>query len=104
MIQFTKNKQSGKYDVIGPVEEMIVGKDVTVTKADGTVTTVVLHTASKPFVAKFGPNAGKQVCIGACTSKKDRGPTKVCWECGREFTQYDANTSDGSWFESHCGC
>lgn len=104
MIQFTKNKQTGKYDVIGLVDEMKVGRDVTVTKADGTTTVVVLHTASKPFTAKFGPNEGKQVCIGAFSVKEDRGPTKVCWKCDKDFTYYDASTNHGDWENSYCGC
>lgn len=64
-VQFTKNKQSGRYDAIGPVDLMKVGRDVVVTKADGTTTT-----ASKPFIAKFGPNEGKQVCIGNMTTRE----------------------------------
>jgi hypothetical protein len=33
-----------------------------------------------------------------------KGPTKVCWECGRVFTYAECKRNDGDWNESYCGC
>lgn len=30
--------------------------------------------------------------------------TKPCWECGREFTEFDARAGGGDWNDSYCGC
>lgn len=32
------------------------------------------------------------------------GETKRCWECGREFTSYDAYRNEGDWSNGYCGC
>lgn len=63
MPHFTKNKSTGKYDVIGLANEMRVG-DVVVTKKDGTETTVSVRKVSRTFLAKFGAYKGQQCRIG----------------------------------------
>lgn len=63
MLKFMKNKQTNKFDVIGPVADLATGSTVEVTRADGSVTEVVLGKVSKSFIAKFGPHEGKEVAI-----------------------------------------
>lgn len=63
MLKFMKNKQTNKFDVIGLVADLTSGSTVEVTRADGSVTEVVLGRVSKPFTAKFGPHEGKEVAI-----------------------------------------
>lgn len=74
MVTFTKNNQTGNYDVIGPVNEIGVGQ-VVVTKKSGEKTTVTVSRVSKPFVAKFGDHKGKECCIGTVAAKSSNGYT-----------------------------
>lgn len=63
MITFTKNKQTGKYDIIGPAGELREGAVVTVSCRSGKTKQVTVGRVSRPFVAKFGPLAGQKVAI-----------------------------------------
>ena len=64
MAAFTKNKQTGNYDVIGTPEEISEGEWTEVTKADGCRKSVPIGRVSKPFTAKFGTLKGQQAVIG----------------------------------------
>lgn len=68
MATFTKNKQTGKFDIIG--QGLVEGATVTVAKKDGSTTTVTIGKPSREFVAKFGPNEGKKVSIAPVVSSK----------------------------------
>lgn len=65
---FTKNKQTGKYDVIGLADQMEEGATVAVTKADGSTSTVTLGRVSRPFTGKFGQLKGKRCAIASIAS------------------------------------
>lgn len=107
---FTKDKKTGKFDILGPIEFMKKGNHVTVTKADGSESEAILGEIGKPFIAKFGPLAGSEVAIGKIATKQESQqgdrprPTKKCWECGQEFSFHDAQVNDGDWNDSYCGC
>jgi hypothetical protein len=64
MATFTKNKQTGAYDVIGSPDEIRAGGWCEVSKKSGGVERVPISRVSKPFTAKFGPNEGQTVVIG----------------------------------------
>ena len=70
MFQFTKNKQTGDYDVIGPAKEMVEGRIIDVTLKSGQTRKVRIRTTSSEFTAKFGPHEGKPVKIGVVGSIK----------------------------------
>lgn len=61
MNTFMKDKNTGKYAVIGPTVQ--VG-EVTVTKKDGSTTEVEVESVSRDFEGKFGENKGVMVRIG----------------------------------------
>jgi hypothetical protein len=98
MITYTMNKQTGAFDIIGPVESLREGATVVVTKKDGRTATVVVGPVSKPFIAKFGPCTGKQVAIakvgfsnggnasGGRGRGRGRGGRYECDECGEIVT------------------
>lgn len=69
MATFTKNNRTGKFDVIGTVDEMHEGQMV-VTKKSGDTTTVFVSRLTRPFVSKFGPLKGKQCQIGTVGGSK----------------------------------
>ena len=86
MISYTKNKQTGYFDIIGPSSEMVEGRTVTVTLASGATKRVTVGKVSKPFEARFGANVGKSVCIAKIMSSGSavsRNGGNVCAECGR---------------------
>lgn len=74
MSAFMKNKQTGKFDVIGLSSEVVIG-DVAVTKKDGTKKTVYIYDVSKPFVGKYGANKGKNCAIGKVGRRDSNGNT-----------------------------
>lgn len=78
MVTFTKNKQTGQYDVIGPVSEVAIGS-VCVTKRSGESTTVHVSRVSKSFVAKFGPSAGQPCRIGTVAAQRQRRDSAYCY-------------------------
>lgn len=89
MASFTKNKNTGNWDVIGPVAEIEEGCFCKVTKADGSTTTVTIGKVSKAFIAKFGPHKGKECVIGTVKEEKSsasyggKAPGgRKCPECG----------------------
>jgi hypothetical protein len=100
-ITFTKNKQTGAYDVIGPEAAMREGYSVEVTKKDGTITIVTLGRVSRPFTAKFGPCAGMKVAIASVIpSASDLGRVR------QPVTSYSTGTREcscgkrsGIWFD-----
>ena len=71
MTTFTKNKQTGNYDIIGLVTEVAVGQ-CRVTKKDGTTKWVTISRVSRPFVGKFGPLKGQQCVIGTVQSQREQ--------------------------------
>lgn len=77
MINFTKNKRTGRFDVIGPVSELRVG-NVIVTKKDGSTSEVEVLRLSRPFVAKFGPNEGKECVIGTVADRRTDHTSQYC--------------------------
>ena len=60
---FTKNKRTGKFDVIGLKEEVAIG-DVVVTRKDGTESVVWVYSVSRSFTGKYGENKGQDCVIG----------------------------------------
>lgn len=109
MITFCKNKQSGQFDIVGLAIEIASGAKVSVTKADGEKKIVTAGRVSKPFIAKFGANVGKECVIATIVqssngSDRATGETKTCWECGCTFTYAQCKASDGDWSDSYCGC
>jgi hypothetical protein len=64
-VTFTKNSRTGKFDIIGPVSAMVEGATLTVVTKSGGAKQVVCGKPSRPFVAKFGVNAGSEVAIAA---------------------------------------
>ena len=85
MVTYTKNKQTGNFDIIGLASELSEGKTVTVTLASGATKRVIVGKMSKAFEAKFGANVGQSVCIAKVSSNgsASRGGGNVCADCGR---------------------
>ncbi len=71
MASYKKNKESGKFDVIGTVEEINPGQKVTVTKKDGTTKVETVVTASVVFNGLYDPYKGKSCRIGTIWRKGD---------------------------------
>lgn len=101
MNTFTKNKQTGNWDIIGPeVARSREGDTLTVTKSSGETTTVNIGRPSKIFLAKFGRHAGQRVAIARvkksspkkrriwvgmdcpCCDSEPLDHNLSCWECG----------------------
>jgi hypothetical protein len=93
MTTFTKNKKTGKFDVLGFPTDVQAGRNVTVTKRDGTTTTVSVERVTKPFVAKWGELAGREVVIGTV---KRRGYTRA----KRDSRGY---VTDRGHYDGYCG-
>ena len=68
MITWTKNKQTGNFDVFGPADELKVGT-VTVTSKSGDTQQVEVTRVSKVMVGKFGDNVGKDCVYGYLDGK-----------------------------------
>jgi len=59
---FTRNKQSGRYDVMAR-PGLTLGDWITVERKDGVKRAVQLDQCGKPFIAEYGPLTGRLVCI-----------------------------------------
>jgi len=69
LVTFSRNKRTGRFDVVGPVDQVVVG-DVTATKRDGTTKTVYVYNVSKPFVGKWGPTKGIECVFGSVGTRE----------------------------------
>lgn len=97
MVTYTKNKQTGRFDLIGLQSELREGAVVTVSLASGKTKKVTVGRVSKPFLAKFGNNQGKQCVIATVASsgggqgdgKRDGGPrgSRPCYMCGSYYCE-----------------
>lgn len=71
MPTFSKNRNTGQYDVLGEVGEIQIGP-VTVNLKSGATRDVVVSRISSPFTAKFGELTGKQ-CVFGTVAEADSG-------------------------------
>lgn len=102
MNTFTKNKQTGEFDVIGLKQDLQEGMPATVKKASGDRTTVMIGKTSKPFTAKFGPNQGRTCVIAKIErtgsgsgSGRGNGGGQACDECGAPGARIKRHDSSG---------
>ena len=96
---FTKNKQTGNYDIIGLAGQFKSGDQVTVTKANGSTKTVTVDRVSKPFVAKFGTNEGKQ-CVIATIQSTRGSDSQSSGDSGWRGNGCSACSAIGDWCKS----
>jgi len=69
LVTFSRNKRTGKFDVVGPVDQVQVG-EVTAEKRDGTTKTVYVYRVSKPFIGRFGETKGMQCVFGSVGTRE----------------------------------
>lgn len=89
-IRFTKNRQSGEFDIIGLFTEMPKkGQLAVVEKRDGSTSEVRVGDWGNAFVSQFGEHSGEQVVI-AKVQKEEQSPQPgsgapgtVCRSCGQ---------------------
>jgi len=77
LVTFSRNKKTGRFDVVGPVDQVQIGS-VDVAKKDGTTKTVTVYKLSKPFVGKFGPTKGME-CVFGTVGRADYNREDYCW-------------------------
>lgn len=77
MTSWTKNKQTGQWDVIGLESEVKQGQNVTVKNSKGEIKIVSVEKISKPFLANYGQNSGKRCVIAAIGADKRRATCNV---------------------------
>ena len=97
---WTRNKKTGKWNILAVGDHWKEGDTLTVYKKDGSSQEVVAGRCSKPFEGKYGPTAG-QMCQFITPARRDGGsggngggrytcddcgdvvvPGSSCWETG----------------------
>lgn len=63
-VTFSRNKRTGRFDVVGPADIIRPGELIEVVKRDGTTKRVRVAMVSKEFVGQFGPNEGLTCVFG----------------------------------------
>ena len=81
MPTFSKNRNTGQYDVLGEVGAVHIGA-VTVNLKSGATRDVTVCSISSPFVAKFGELKGKQCVFGTVAEAGEPVPVPATAYCG----------------------
>lgn len=81
--QFTRNRQTGAFDVITTDVNVKRGDTITVTKKNGTETIVLIDYVGREFVGRFGAFAGVPTVICRTRAANRRAANRTrCRECG----------------------
>ena len=72
MVTFSKNTQTGEWDLLGPAEALKTGEVVEVHKLNGTTKAVRVAIVSRPFTGTYGETAGVEMAFASIASNQDQ--------------------------------